>query len=297
MTRERAGRSDAVRRMEARQIWLVVNPASGSNEAEAVEELRRMLGEAGLTIARETAFPDDPAPTPADLDRADIQLVAIYTGDGTINTVVTGLYGWDGAVLVLPGGTMNLLSHRLHGEHDAERIIADVAAGRARRVRPAVARSSAGDALAGLLAGPGTRWGEVREALRSFDVLETAESAGEALAESTNGAPVACIKPQIGLTEGYPLLAIDPHEDGLHLAAYHAETPGEYLSQALALIRRNFREGPHDDLGAVPELVIAAQDGDPVSLLVDGERAKGAASEHVTLARCGVDLLATAYAE
>lgn len=297
MKRERACRSNAVRRMEAQQIWLVVNPASGSNEAEAVAELRRMLEEAGFAIARETAFPDDPAPTPQDLDSADIQLLAIYTGDGTINTVVTGLYGWDGAVLVLPGGTMNLLSHRLHGEHDAERIIADVAAGRARRMRPAVARSSAGDALAGLLAGPGTRWGEVREALRSFDVLETAESAGEALAESTNGAPVACIRPQIGLAEGYPLLAIDPHEDGLHVVAYHAETPGEYLSQALALIRRNFREGPHDDLGAVPELVIAAQDGEPVSLLVDGEQAEGAASEHVTLARCGVDLLATAYAE
>ena len=297
MTRERAGLSNAVRRMETQQVWLVVNPASGSNEAEAVEDLRRMLGEAGLAIARETAFPDDPAPTPEDLERADIGLVAIYTGDGTINAVVTGLYGWSGAVLVLPGGTKNLFSNRLHGEREAERIIADVAAGRARRVRPAVARSSAGDALAELLAGPGTRWGEVREALRSLDVLETAESAGEALAETTSGAPVSCTRPRIGQAEGYPLLAIDPQEEGLHVAAYHAETPGEYLSQALALVLRNFREGPHDDLGAVPELVIAAGDGSPVALLVDGEQAEGAASEHVTLARCGVDLLATAHAE
>lgn len=297
MRRERTARSNAVRRMETQQVWLVVNPASGSNAAEAVEALRRMLREAGFAILRETAFPDDPAPTPEELGRAGIGLVAVYTGDGTINAVVTGLYGWGGAVLVLPGGTMNLLSRRLHGEHDAERIIADVAAGRARRVRPAVARSTAGDALAGLLAGPGTRWGEVREALRSFDVLETAERAGEALAETTTGAPVSCIRPRIGSSEGYPLLAIDPRESGLHVAAYHAETPGEYLSQTWALIRRNFREGPHDDLGAVPELVIAAADGTPVSLLVDGEEAEGAAKEHVTLARCGVDLLATAYAE
>ena len=283
--------------MDTQQTWLVVNPASGSNADEAVEALRRMLRDAGFAIMRETAFPDDPAPTPEEVDRGGIGLVAIYTGDGTINAVVTGLYGWGGAVLVLPGGTKNLLSRRLHGEREPERIVADVAAGRARRVRPAVARSSAGDALAELLAGPGTRWGEVREALRSLDVLETAESASEALAQTTSGPPVSCVSPAIGQAEGYPLLALDPQESGLHVAAYHAETPGEYLSQALALILRNFREGPHDDLGVVPELVIAAADGGPVPLLVDGGEGEGAAKEHVTLARCGVDLLATAHAE
>lgn len=297
MKRERAGRSSAIRRMKTQQVWLVVNPASGGNAAEAVEDLRRVLGEAGFGVACETAFPGDPAPTPEDLERADIGLVAVYAGDGTINTVVTGLYGWHGAVLVLPGGTMNLLSRRLHGERAVAAIIADIAAGRVRTIRPKVARSGGGDALAGLLVGPATRWGEVREAMRSFDVLETAERAGEALAETTTGAPVACIEPRIGQAEGYPLLALDPREGGLHVAAYHAETPGEYLSQTLALIRRNFREGPHDDLGEVPELVVAAQDGGPVDLLVDGEQAEGAAKEHVVLARCGVDLLATAYAE
>lgn len=295
--RERRTPSGAVTRMERRRIWLVVNPASGSNEEEALGELRRLLGEAGFHLARETAFPEEPAPVPDDLLREEIDLLAIYAGDGTINSAVTGLYGWTGSVLVLPGGTMNLLYHRLHGERETADVIADVARGRAVAIRPAIARTSAGDALAGLLAGPGTRWGEVREALRELDVLSTADRAAEALAETAYGAPVACRQPPLGLEQGYPLLAIDPMEAGLKITAYHADTPGEYLSQAWAMLRRNFREGPHDDLGFAKRLLIETEDGRPVELLIDGEHATGGGAEQVVLARCGVDLLATDYAE
>jgi hypothetical protein len=297
LNRERSAASDAVTRMEARHIWLVTNPASGSNEEEALSALRRLLADAGFAISRETAFPEEDAPSPGDLARENIGLLAIYAGDGTINSVVTGLDGWSGSVLVLPGGTMNLLYHRLHGNREMADVIAEVAGGRTVSVRPTTARTSAGDALAGLLAGPGTRWGEVREALRAADMLATADQAAEALAETANGAPVACREPPLGLEEGYPLLAIDPTEAGLRLTAYHADTPGEYLSQAWAMLRRNFREGPHDDLGLAQRLVIESQDGEPVELLIDGEPAAGGAPEQVVLARCGVDLLATDYAE
>src|SRR3546814_9999791 len=71
------------------------------------------------------------------------------------------------AILPLPGGTLNLLSKALHGDRPAEDILADALAGRGRRLHPPIVRCDAGDAYITIVAGPATRWAEVRETLRS----------------------------------------------------------------------------------------------------------------------------------
>ena len=276
-----------------RALWLVANPASGSNTPAAIEALESCCGEHGFALERRVAFPDEPLPDAAALDAAGVETLAIYAGDGTINAAVTGLYGWGGAILVLPGGTMNLLAKRLHGDSPAEEIVARVGAGAARRVRPKVARTAHGDALAGLLAGPGTSWYAVREAMRDADIAAMAESAGEAFAETTGSAMLHCTRPRLGRDDGYPLLEITPGEWGMQLDAYHAESPGEFFQQGLALLRRQFREGPHDRLGLLDRFAVAGENGAPIGLLIDGERVEGAAREEFTVAACEVDLLAT----
>jgi hypothetical protein len=278
-----------------RTIWLVCNAASGSNNPGAIETLQGCCGEHGFDIARVVRFPDDPLPTPADLTAAGIECVAVYAGDGTVNTLVTGLYGWDGAVLVLPGGTMNLLAKRLHGDAPSEQIFAAVAAGVARRVRPLVARSRKGDAFAGLLAGPGTSWYAVREAMREADVAGIVAGASEAIAETTGGPMLHCLEPNLGREAGYPLIEITPGEWGMELDGFYAETTGDYFAQGWALLRRRFREGPHDRLGLVERVTLAGEDGGSIGLLIDGETADGSAREEIAVARCEVDLLATGH--
>ena len=81
--------------------------------------------------------------------------------------------------------------------------------------------------------------------------------------------------------------------DGIDVSAYYAETAGDYLDQAWALVRRNFREGPHDSLGRARRLRLASTEGAPFGLLIDGEPADADASAEFSLAACGVDLLAT----
>lgn len=276
-----------------RPICLVANEKSGSHSAAAVAVLESCCGENGFPVARRIAFPDESLPDAEALDAAGIELLAVYAGDGTVNSAVTRLYGWGGAVLVLPGGTMNLLSHRLHGDAAMEAIVARVAAGTARRVRPKVARTAYGDALAGLLAGPGTAWYAVREAMREADVVEMAESASEAIAETTGGSMLRCCEPRFGRDEGYPLIEITPGQWGLQIDAFHAESPGEYLQQTWALLRRQFRDGPHDRLGLLDRLAVADSERRPVGLLIDGEPVEGASREEFTVAACEVDLLAT----
>lgn len=276
-----------------RPIWLVTNAASGSNADEAVEALEGCCGRHGFPLAGRTRFPGDDLPHPAALDAAGIGLVTVFAGDGTVNALLTRLSGWGGAVLVLPGGTMNLLYHRLHGERTMERTIAAVASGEARRIRPGIVRCPHGDAYAGVLAGPGTSWGEVREALREAAVAEVAASAARAVEETLAGEWIACAEPRLGRPEGYPLINLTPRDDGIAIDAYHAESPDEYLEQTWALVKRNFREGPHEMLGRVAAMRLAGVGGHPFGLLIDGERAASATEVEFRLVPCEVDLLAT----
>ena len=132
---------------------------------------------------------------------------------------------------------------------DMEQVVAAVGAGEAALRRPTVIRSAAGTGYAGILAGPGTSWGRVREAMREASVVELAESTIEAIEETLTGEMIRCEAPAFGRREGYPLLCLEPGERAIEVVAYHAETAGEYLEQGWALVRRNFREGPHELLG------------------------------------------------
>lgn len=275
-------------------MWLLTNSRSGSNTERAVELLEEHCNEHGCPVARKIGFPDEDLPTAQELDEAGVGRLAIFTGDGTLNAAITGLSGWNGEVLVLPGGTMNLLSKRLHGpESELEQIIQRVSAGAATRVRPLMARCEAGDALAGLLAGPGTSWVDVREAMRDLDIPAIAEGASEAVAETTGGAMVRCISPEAGNQDGYPLIEFTPSHRGMQLDAFHADGAGEFLQQSIALLKRNFREGPHTRLGLFDEVVLEKVDGSPLQVLIDGEPATLGPKAKFTVAPCEVDLLAT----
>lgn len=277
-------------------LWLVCNARSGSNDDAALEALHDSCGNHGLCISRTLSLPDDELPDAATLDAAGIATLAVFGGDGTLNAAITKLYGWSGAVLVLPGGTMNLLPRRLHGDAEVEEILGRVAQGGARKVRPNVIRSRHGDAFAGLLVGPGTRWSKVREAMRDVDLSTMAEATIDAVRETAVGPRVACVDPQLGDREGYPLIEMTPGETGAEIAAFKSETAGEYVEQALALARRSFRDGPHEVLGVFATLVLEDSEGTPLGMLIDGEQADGtAAREELTVVKCEVDLLASAH--
>ena len=277
----------------AREIWLVSNTSSGSNDDAALNALDACCGEHGLHIAHRTVFPAQDLPSPAILDAAGIDLVAVFAGDGTINSLIGALPGWSGAVLVLPGGTMNLLYHRLHGERSMEDVIAAVGRGESVLRRPGVIRSACGNAYAGLLAGPGTSWGRVREAMREAAVAELAESTVAAIDETLTGEMIACIEPPFGRREGYPLLCLEPGDDAIEIVAYYAESAGQYLEQAWALLRRNFREGPNELLGRTRAVRLASTQGNRFGLLIDGEQSEATPEAEFTLAAAEVDLVAT----
>ena len=275
--------------------WLVVNPASGSNNASSCETVAAALTDRGFRVDRVIAFPDDALPDIAALDAAGIALVVVYTGDGSVNALINLLAGWNGAVLVLPGGTMNLLAKRLHRSLGMEAILDIVAGGGAQARRVSGVRCEAGLALAGLLVGPGTSWSRVRESMCNLAIAEVAAGAIEAIKHTAAGPYVRAPENSLARDDGYALVELTPGEHGVQADGYYADAPLDYAGQAWAVLRRRFREGPHDRLGVSKSIALESIDGSPLACLIDGEPAECPSPFRFTVEPSGVDLLATAH--
>lgn len=273
-----------------RRIWLITNAASGSNSHDTHSRLAGAMASAGMAPDRIIDCFENSFPMRAELESARVDWVICHTGDGTINAVATAIEGWAGAMLVLPGGTTNLLSKAMHGDRPAEEIIARAEAMRGLR-RPCI-RSAAGTALIEVVTGPGAKWSDVREEIRHGDLAEIASKTVEAARESTIGPMVRLVAPEAGNAEGYSAVRLTPSADGIEIEGYGADGIGDYLKQGVALLKRDFRQGPHDRLGSHRE--VRCRSPEPMALMVDGERRRGDSEMQFSLAQFDLDLLALA---
>ena len=268
-------------------LWLVTNAASGGN----LGSVAAAVAEALAPVDRQLALPDDDLPSREELEASGVEVLALFAGDGTANAAISALDEWPGAVLVLPGGTQNLLARALHGEREAAEIAGDFRRGALHPVRRHLVRSRHGDGLCEIVAGPGATFSEVREALRDRDVGEFASAAGEALRQTAVGPTVRIGEPAIGKSEGYQAIRLHPDGETLAVDGYSADSLADYARQGLAILARDFRSGPHDELGRHASVVCCSDS--PIELMIDGERATGGTEERFAIARCNVTLLAS----
>lgn len=271
-------------------LWLLINSASGSYSAAAVEDLSSSLAAAGCAPARVIRFPDEDLPTRAALDEAGVATLAVFTGDGTINAAACAIEGWGGALLVLPGGTQNLMAKSLHGDVPAEAVTSALAD--ARRQRRQAIRTSQGTALIELLAGPGAMWADVREGVRDFDLGAIAETFGKALNETREGPGVRVSQPQVGKQEGYRAVRLDCSGDRMLAEGYDFSDWSQFAAQGFAmLVKRDFRQGPHDELGRFDAVTLASDSA--IAMMLDGERREGSTEERVTCDTFALDFIVT----
>ncbi|MBX9880834.1 MAG: hypothetical protein K2X73_02555 [Sphingomonas sp.] len=148
------------------RLWFITNPGSGSASEEKCEALEALFGERGLQLGGRTRFPDEDLPQPGTLDSAGIDTVVLFAGDGTINAAACALADWRGDLLILPGGTMNLLAKLLHGEAEPADIIHAAHQGAERIALPYV-EAGQHRAFVGLILGPAASWVRAREAARA----------------------------------------------------------------------------------------------------------------------------------
>lgn len=273
------------------RIALLVNEASGSFAESLVEELEAAFREGGCALSRVFRFPDDDMPAAEMLAAQDITTLAVCAGDGTINHAVRNLADWPGRLLVLAGGTMNLLCKRLHGLDDNAAIIRRFCRGEYSAGPIDVVHMAECDALVGVIAGPTAVWNEVREAMRAVDLGSLAEAVPHALDKTFNGDPVRLANS----TETYPALFVTTEAGQLRLSGFRADSVGALFAHGMAWIGGDFREGPHDELGHCRETVIVHADEEDrsLALLVDGEPVETAAPCRLELAQSRIGFIRT----
>src|SRR6266850_7382129 len=96
---------------------LIYNPAARRMQAQRGRLLQRILS--GLTAeglkvhVTPTNGPGDATRLAHEAVAARCEVLVACGGDGTINEVVGGMAGSDVPLLVIPGGTSNVLAHEL----------------------------------------------------------------------------------------------------------------------------------------------------------------------------------------
>lgn len=252
------------------RLWLITNHASGSAGEEKCAAIEAVCAERGLCFVGRTEFPGEELPDAARLEAAGADTVLLFAGDGTINAAARRLDDWGGQVLILPGGTMNMLAKRLHGDADAAAIL-HAAHGGGRAIRlPSVA---VGDhrAFVALIIGPAAAWGHAREIVREGRFSRLARAVRLAWARSwTERIEVHDGKRLCGR---YNAAIVTPREDGcLGISAVAAERWRDVARLGWEWLVGNWHDAPAVDDSRSGALTVTGRAA--VHALFDGEEAK-----------------------
>lgn len=277
--------------------WLIVNSASGSYAEDTVAAISKALGTGSGTRVPTFDCQNDTLPGAADLNDANVRRIAIFAGDGTISKYLCRLEseGWDGSALPLPGGTKNLLCSAMFGSLSAKRIAQMYARGELFETRRKCMRSGPLTALIEMLLGPGARWADVREDVRTREIGQAMAKSIDIARQAATGALVRLVEPRVGSEDGYPGLHFALDDGCLAARGYRLDTPGEWAQQGWAMANSEFREGPYDDLGTMQSARCEAVGGDGedsgIHLMVDGERESGGDTVEIELEDFGIAFL------
>src|SRR3546814_14601633 len=99
---------------------LICNSQSGGHDEDIMDTIAEICSASGAPLAATFALPDDDIPGAAELERRGIDLLLVWTGDGTITAAATKAARWDAAVMPMPGGPLTLPQQDLHGAREAE---------------------------------------------------------------------------------------------------------------------------------------------------------------------------------
>lgn len=269
------------------RLWLITNPHSGSAAPEKCAALEAVCEERGLSFAGRTRFPDEPIPRPNELPGADT--VLLFGGDGTINAALRVLDGWAGAILILPGGTMNMLAKRLHGEADAAAII-HAAHERPRTTALPYVEAGEHRAFVGLIAGPVTAWAAAREAVRDTHLAELPARAAKAWNVTWED--------EVALHDGERLLGryrsifAEPSRGGLSVSGIGAERMTDVARLGWAWLTGDWRQADNVDHVVTTSAILTGEGG--IGALVDGEPITLTSPATLTSGVSGLMFIATA---
>ena len=249
-----------------KRVWIILNRASRAVGDDWEAKLVAAFEARGACVAGTTDFPHQDLPMPHELEEADIDVVAVAAGDGTINAAARALEDWSGTLLVLPGGTMNLLAKALHGDALPDAIVAAVTSPPAARALPTV---ECGEyrALVGIIMGPAARWVHAREAVRHGRWHRVIRAVR--LASLRTLSQAVRVREGTRRSKGYRAIFAHPDGDALAIIRVRAAGWADGVRLGFTYVTGTWERARGIETSSVAEVTLAGER--PVFALFDGE--------------------------
>jgi diacylglycerol kinase family enzyme len=267
------------------------NPASGSVPPDGAEKLRVALEGAGVYGAELIeADPIDCAGQLKKLAAGNPDMFVVWGGDGTLKAALEIVGKTTPNLLLLPGGTMNLLPKQIHGEKPWDKIILDVLASPKRKMLPAGAVNGEMFFCA-MLAGAPAQFAEARESLRRGELVRAAAEARAAIDTLHTLALTATYNDGYSFEGGHlpttsiigaviGSLAKSGH--GMEVAALADPTAGGALNVVWTSFFSDWRAAPGVHAMPATSLEIDNADGGEIPLIADGEHIAAGSKVRIT---------------
>ena len=249
---------------------MITNPNSGTASEAKCEAIEAIIRERGMELVRRTTFPEEGLPDVEDFVSANVDTVVLFAGDGTVNAAACKYDKWNGKALILPGGTMNVLAKRLHGEAEPHDIVHAAHEKPIVRTLPFV-ESGPHRAFCALIVGPAAAWAGAREAVRYRRLKRFRRAVW--LAWSRTWRRGISVFDGTRRRSGYKALLIAPEDGWLKISAFSAENVRDALRLGWKWLWGNWHDAPTvDDLRSAhvtvsgPKVLDALFDGEEVKL-------------------------------
>lgn len=257
------------------KLAAVINPMSRSVPENAAAALEAVVRGAGHNLVQLGCSADNLLSNVQAAAASDADAVIAWGGDGTLACTLTACGPSGPPVLVLPGGTMNMLPHRLHGnESDWRDVLERVL--RAPVAEP-ISAGTAGDHrfYVAALFGKLTAVADSREAVRKGDVLEAAQAvlSGDVLDCETRlritsrhrmgEQMINAVAAAVGVSS--------EQAAALEVAAIDPESTLEMLATAVDALIHGWRKAKPVERDVSHSLTIHDLSGDPIPATLDGE--------------------------
>lgn len=217
-------------------------------------------------------------------------LFVVWGGDGTIRSALSIVGPITPNLLIVPGGTMNLLPRAIHGEKAWDVVLRDVLKG------PKLKSLSAGEVngerfYCAMLAGAPAHFAEARESIRRGDLAKAAAQTGAAIEvlktlhlEATYGDGYSFGSTRLPTSSfvGAIIGSLTKAGEGMEVASLANPTATGALNVVWTAIFTDWRNAPGVEVAPATSLDIGDEGGGDIPVIADGEHMPSAPRLHVT---------------
>lgn len=256
------------------KVFALVNTAAGSVGPDGKNRMLRMLSRSGISADVVVFDPESAASQVQSLLAKTPDLLVVWGGDGTHRTALSMAGVGSDSLVLLPGGTMNLLTKWIHGDKPWDIILQSIIARRARRTLDA---GRVDDALffCAMIAGAPAQFALAREDVRAGDFGKALRDTGLALETAGH----LHLKAHTGLGADLPAAnvvaaMVGPlsRSRGMEVAGLDVPSPAAALGLAWSSLRSGWRNLKAVDIQITQTLTVADPDGRTIPVIMDGEQ-------------------------